>query len=100
MSAQIIRFPTMNVADARQIIANPDLHDDASVLDACELLLADGDWIDHERAKLLHAAIIRVAVAGINRDGRIRHHWRFAGDVIGVASLFAILYLFLLFTPN
>ena len=72
MSAQIIRFPTMNVADARQIIANPDLHDDASVLDACELLLADGDWIDHERARLLHAAIIRSAVADINREGRVR----------------------------
>ena len=100
MSAQVIRFPSMNVADARQIIANPDLHDDASVLDACERLLADGDWMDHERARLLHAAIIRAAIADINREGRVRRRLVIAGDVIGVASLFAILYLFLLFTPN
>jgi len=100
MSAQVIRFPSINVADARQIIANPDLHDDASVLDACERLLADGDWMDHERARLLHAAIIRAAIADINREGRVRRRLVIAGDVIGVASLFAILYLFLLFTPN
>ena len=38
MSAQVIRFPSMSVAKARQIIANPDIHCEASVLDACEFL--------------------------------------------------------------
>jgi len=100
MSAQVIRFPSMNIAAARQIIANPEMHDDASVLDACEFLLTRGDWIDHERAKALHAAIIRDAIADINHDGRIRRALLIAGDVIGAASLFGILFLFLLFTPN
>lgn len=100
MSAQVIRFPSMTVADARQIIANPDIHDDASVLDACEFLQTYGDWMDHERAKALHAAIVRDAIAGLNRKGRIRRGLAIAGDVIGVLSLFGILYLFLLFTPG
>jgi len=48
----------------------------------------------------LHAAIIRDAIADINHDGRIRRALLIAGDVIGAASLFGILFLFLLFTPN
>jgi len=100
MSAQVIRFPSMSVAEARYIIANPDIHCDASVLDACEFLQTYGDWMDHERAKALHAAIVRDAVAEINRKGRIRRGLAIAGDLIGVLSLFGILYLFLIFTPN
>jgi hypothetical protein len=97
MSAQVIRFPSMSVADARKIIANPDIHCDASVLHACEFLQTYGDWMDHERAKALHAAIVRDAVAEINPKGRIR---RWLGDLIGAVSIFGILYLFLLFTPS
>lgn len=97
MSAQVIRFPSITVAEARQIIANPDMHCEASVLDACELLQTYGDWMDHERAKALHAAIVRDAIADLNRKGRIR---RWLGDLFGVLSLFGILYLFLLFTPG
>ena len=100
MSAQVIRFPSMSVAEARQIIANPDIHCEASVLDACEFLQTYGDWMDHERAKALHAAIVRDAIADLNRKGRIRRWLAIAGDVIGVLSLFGILYLFLLFTPG
>ncbi len=100
MSAQVIRFPSMSVACARHIIARPDMHRDATVLDACEFLQAAGDWMDHERAKALHAAIVRDAVAGLNRKGRIRRWLAVAGDVVGVISLFCVLYLFLLFTPG
>lgn len=100
MSAQVIRFPSMSVAEARQIIANPDMHCEASVLDACEILQTYGDWMDHERANSLHAAIVRDAIADLNRKGRIRLWLAIAGDVIGVLSLFGILYLFLLFTPG
>ena len=97
MSAQVIRFPSMSVAEARQIIANPDIHCEASVLDACEFLQVYGDWMDHERAKALHAAIVRDAIADLNRKGRIR---RWLGDLFGAVCLFGILYLFLLFTPG
>lgn len=97
MSAQVIRFLSTTVADARLIIANPDMHDDASVLDACEFLQAYGDWMDHERAKALHAAIVRDAIADLNRKGRIR---RWLGDLLGAVCLFGILYLFLLYTPG
>lgn len=100
MSAQVIRFPSMSVAEARQVIANPHIHCDASVLDACEVLQTYGDWMDHERAKALHAAIVRDAIADLNRKGRIRRGLAIAGDVIGVLSIFGILYLFLLFTPG
>lgn len=100
MSAEVIRFPSMTVAEARQIIANPDIHCEASVLDACEFLKVYGDWMDHERAKALHAAIVRDAIAELNRKGR---RWRLLemfGDTLGVAGIFAILFLFLLFTPG
>jgi hypothetical protein len=83
-----------------QIIANPDIHCEALVLDACEFLRTYGDWMDHEHAKVLHAAIIRDAIAGLNRKGSIRRWLTIAGDVIGAAHLFGILYLFLLFTPS
>lgn len=96
MSAKVIRFPRMTVADARRIIANHDIHDDASVLDACEFLQTYGDWMDHERAKALHTTIVRDAIAHINRNGRIR---RWIGDLFGAVCLFVILYLFLIFTP-
>lgn len=104
MSAQVIRFHSMSVAEARQIIANPDMHCEASVLDACEFLQVYGDWMDYERAKALKAAMIRDAIDEINRKGRRRQTLRriatIAGDAVGALSLFGILYLFLLFTPN
>lgn len=95
--AQVIPFPGAACEPARRIIARSDLHSDAAVLDACEHLMRCGDWIDQERARVLHAAIIRGAVSEINRRGRIR---RIAGDVLGTACLFALLFMFLTFTPG
>lgn len=100
MSAQVIFFPSMSVAEARQIIANPDIHDKASVLDACEFLQTHGDWMAHNRAKTLHTAIVRDAIAELNRKGRFWRALTIVGNLIGAASLFGILYLFLLFTPS
>lgn len=104
MTAQVIRFPDMSICDARHIIARPDLHEDGAVLDACEQLEARGDWMDHERAKALKAAMIRDAIDEINRNGRRREKLHrigtIAGDVLGALSLFVVLYLFLLFTPS
>lgn len=104
MTAQVIRFPDKSICDARHIIARPDLHEEGAVLDACELLEARGDWMDHERAKALKAAMIRDAIDEINRKGRRREKLRriatTAGDAVGALSLFVLLYLFLLFTPS
>lgn len=104
MSAQVIRFPQMSVADARLIIARPDMHEEGAVLDACEILELHGDWIDYERAKYLKDAMIRDAIDEINRKGRRREKLRriaaIAGDAVAALSLFVLLYLFLLFTPG
>jgi hypothetical protein len=56
--------------------------------------------MDRERAKALHATIVQDAVADINRKGRIQRGMAIAGDLIGAAILFGILYIFLLFTPG
>lgn len=104
MNAHVIRFPDLSIANARHIIARPDLHKEGAVLDACELLEARGDWMDYERAKALNAAMIRDAIAEINRKGRRRQKLRriaaIAGDAVGTLSISALLYLFLLFTPS
>jgi hypothetical protein len=100
MSAQPVRLPTIDTANARQIIAHPDHQDAASVLDACEHLQTYGDRMDRERAKALHATIVQDAVADIYRKGRIQRGMAIAGDLIGAAILFGILYIFLLFTPE
>ena len=100
MSAPPIRLPTTDTANARQIIAHPDHQDAASVLRACAHLQIYGSGMDRERAKALHTAIVRNAVTDINRKGRIRRGMATAGDVIGAALLFGILYIFLIFTPG
>lgn len=104
MSAQVIRFPTMSIEDARVLISNPSVHEEGAVLDACELLMTRGEWMDYERAKALKAAMIRDAIDEINRKGRRREKLRriaaMAGDAVGALSLFVLLYLFLLFTPG
>lgn len=92
----MIRFPDKSIADARHIIARPDLHDEGAVLDACELLEVRGDWMDCERAKALKTAMIRDAIDEINRKDRRRQNLRrIAGDAVGALILFALLYLFI-----
>jgi len=100
MNAQPVRLPTIETANARQIIARPDHKDEASVLSACAHLQIYGNGMDRERPKVLHTAILRDAVTNINRKGRIRRGMATAGDVIGAALLFGILYIFLIFTPG
>jgi len=100
MTAQIVRFPFMSVMEAREIVSNPDLHDEASVLDACEMLAICGGWEDRQRAKTLHAQIVSRAVCEINAAGRRRARiGALIEGAVGAACLFGLLYLFLLFTP-
>lgn len=100
MIAEVIPIPSMSVAEARQIIAHPNMHDAATVLDACELLRERGDWMDRERAMALRAEIVRIAVARLNLTSSIRRWLVIAGDLLGAVALFAILYLLLIFTPG
>jgi hypothetical protein len=99
MTAEVIPIPRMHIAEARQIIACPEIHDTATVLNACELL-AQSDGLPRIRAGQLHAALARSAVAEINRRQRIMRGLAIAGDFFGAVGLFGILYLLLIFTPG
>jgi hypothetical protein len=43
--------------DARQVAARPDLYGRATILAACDVLAAWGDWLDVQRADHLRAAL-------------------------------------------
>lgn len=96
MTGHVPFMPSLDLASAREIVANPALHDECAVLDACEYLLRAGDWIDQERARLLRAAVFKPR----ERAAARRMVWEYLGDALGVAALFALLFLFLLLTPN
>ena len=51
------------VPRAREVIARPDLHSAAVLREACALLEAHGDWMDHERARQLRLSLEREARA-------------------------------------
>lgn len=78
MSAQVVAFPnaarprwaTLSVAEARDVIARPDLHEAEAILDACDVLEGLGDWIDASRARQLRAAVLREVVAEIDAKAR------------------------------
>lgn len=100
MTAEVIPIPRMHIAEARRIIACPEIHDTATVLDACEQLLAQSGGLANARAEELHAALIRSAVAEINRRQQILRGLAIVGDLFGAVGLFGILYLLLIFTPG
>lgn len=97
MSAAIIPFPAMTLVDAREIVASADRHDDNAVADACQILAARGDWMDHERARELRRMLDLELLARTHRRRAIRET---LSDALGLAGLFAALILFLLLTPN
>jgi hypothetical protein len=43
----------MTLEEARQVVRRPDLHEDAAVLAACAVLERRGDFIDHDRGRML-----------------------------------------------
>ena len=72
MSAVLIPHPGARLQRAREVVAHPNSHTQGAVLDACEQLEAWGDWADAQPARELRKAIVRDAVAAINRRGRRR----------------------------
>lgn len=71
---------------AREVIRRPDDHDEAVVLDACDALIAGGDWMDHSRATELRRAIVRATVDRINaRAARQQRGRRIARSLALVA---------------
>lgn len=72
MSAVLIPHPGARLHRAREVVSHPDFHTEGAVLDACEQLEAWGDWADAQRARELRKAVVRDAVAKINRQGRWR----------------------------
>jgi hypothetical protein len=96
MSAQVVVFPnaaaprwaTLSVAEARDVIARPDLHEAGAVLDACDVLEGLGDWIDVSRARHLRTAVLREVVAEIDAKARRARRVAAAGAVtVGVLVL-------------
>lgn len=80
MAAELVPFPNaarprwarISVGEARDVVARPDLHGEAEVLDACDILEGLGDWMDAQRAHHLRLAVLRDAVAQLNRKARRR----------------------------
>ena len=97
MSAQVVAFPnaarprwaTLSVAEARDVIARPDLHEVGAILDACDVLEGLGDWIDASRARQLRAAVLREVVAEIDAKARRARRVATVG-VVGVVLLVLI----------
>lgn len=54
-----------DLSRARRIIAEPGLHSDLEVLEACQKLIAFGDWIDVSRATQLKTAVIAETPAAL-----------------------------------
>ena len=93
MSAVLIPHPSAGLQRAREVVTHPDFHTDGAVLDACEQLEAWGDWTDAQRARELRKAIVRDAVAEINRrDRRHRRLARCIGLIGGTLMLTALLF--------
>ncbi len=67
----VLPHPRRHLAELRGIIASPEDHDEAVVLDACEDLFRLGSEHDHARARRLHRKISMRGVARLNRRGRI-----------------------------
>lgn len=90
MNAEIVKLrpeSPMGIVRARETIRHPDLHSDAVVLDACETLIAWGDWIDRSRAEELRKAIVREAVVEINARARRE---RLIQRIVFGAAIFAL----------
>lgn len=95
MTGQVVQLRLRSVPRAREIVAHPDLHDEGEVLDACETLIAHGDWMDKEHAVRVQGMIVREGVRRINRAGR-RRAWcaralRALGWLIVVALAISIM---------
>ena len=59
-----------SLASARLILSQRASRDEAQVLDACEHLIAHGDWIDQARGHEVRAQIAEFGLAALNRSGR------------------------------
>jgi hypothetical protein len=88
MSARIICFPTLESAQARRIIANPDDYDEAIVLDACEQLQRFGTSSEQQRARARQSVILRKAIAEVDRKAVVERRLAIVGDVVGAGILF------------
>jgi hypothetical protein len=91
MSAVLIPHPAAGLRRAREVVQHPDFHTEGAVLEACEHLVAWGDWMDVERAHKLRKAIVRGAVAEINRRGRRRRLILHAALLLSLLAALAVL---------
>ena len=91
MSAVLIPHPGAGLQRAREVAAQPDFHTEGAVLDACEQLEPWGDWADAQRARELRKAIVRDAVAEINRRDRRRRLAPSIGLIVATLAATALL---------
>ncbi|MBR9837058.1 MAG: hypothetical protein GYB50_04090 [Rhodobacteraceae bacterium] len=85
---QIVPHPHVRVAELRAMVASPEGHDEAVVLDACDELILCGTAADQRAAKALQSKLAAAAVDEINSRGRL-----IRGCIFGVL-FFAILVAF------
>lgn len=91
MTKNVIHLRPATVTLAREVVRYPDCHSDAAVLDACETLVSQGDWIDQSRANELRRAVIRQSVDRLN--ARVRRAQRRQRAAIYAAMFFAGLFI-------
>lgn len=72
-----------SLTSARLIVAQRGFRDEAQVLDACEHLIAYGDWIDQARGHEVRRQIAESGLDALNRAGR-------RGLMISLALMWAL----------
>ena len=69
MTYQPIEFVSAALAEARNVMARPDLYSDADLSNACAYAVMHGDWMDVDRAtKLQQALRIEAMMRDEHRD--------------------------------
>lgn len=86
MTAGVTEMPGQQLRQARLIVAKADLHNDAEVLSAAEVLITYGDWLDVERGRELRKALSYKGVREINRASR-RRAWVVLGLIFAMGMI-------------
>lgn len=106
-SAEVVLLPGADLACARMVLAQADLHDDAVVMTACEVVIAQGSGREVAEARFIFDALVTIAVEEVNAAEVELRRWRAVHDAsrrraldIGLACLGVALALAaLLFFP-
>jgi len=74
--AKVVSLPGADLACARMVLAQADLHDDAVVMTACEVVIAQGSGREVAEARFIFDALVTIAVEEINAADVELQMWR------------------------